>query len=243
MNRVGDALRRVGVGNAVGDDPVQLGYRAVILPAVVGEAVVPENIIFHKGYALTLDGVGNDRRGLVAWVAGIGQGGLEGRVVMAVHRHHVPAKGLPLGAEILQNQGIFAGIQTLHVVVVNDGHQVFQPVVVGEQGSFPDGAFIAFAVSQNRKYPMMLAVLLGGQRHSRRCGKAVAQRAGGKIHPGQVVGDVAGQAAAVGIVGFQLGWVEKSALGQGGVHRRAGVALAHDQTVTAVPVGILGIIV
>ena len=116
---------------------MQLRYRTVVLPAVMGKAIVPEDVVLHEGNALALDRVGNDHGGPVTGIVRIRQRGSQGTMVMAVQFNDMPAEGTPFRAQIFQLQRFFTGVQTLHMVVVDDGHQILQPVVVGKQCRLP----------------------------------------------------------------------------------------------------------
>ncbi len=146
-------------------------------------------------------------------------------MVVSVQLDDVPAERAPLCAEILQLQRLFAGIEALHMVMVDDSDQIFEPVLVGKQRCLPDRAFVALAVAQYGKHPVMLAVLLRGQCHPGRGAETVAQGAGGKVHAGQMVRDVAGQAASVLIMCFQLGGSKEAAFCERGIYGGAGMAL------------------
>ena len=132
-----DAVGRIGIGHACGFCRMQLRYRTVVFPAVMGEAVVPEDVILHEGNALALDRVGNDHGGPVTGIVRIRQRGSQSVMVVAVQFNDMPAEGAPFRPQILQLQRLFTGVQTLHMVVVDDGHQILQPVVVGKQCRLP----------------------------------------------------------------------------------------------------------
>ena len=51
--------------------------------------------------------------------------------------------------------------------------------------------------------------------------------------------DVAGQAGAVGVVGFELLHVKEAAFGQSGIHRRARVTFTEDEPVALRPIRFL----
>ena len=65
---VGYAVRSIGVGNALGHRCVKLGYGAVIFPAVVREAIMPQNIVLHERNSPALDGVCDNNRRLACGI-------------------------------------------------------------------------------------------------------------------------------------------------------------------------------
>lgn len=92
LHRVGNAIRRIGVFHTRGLCRVQLRDRAVIFPAVMREAVMPEDVVLHEGNTLSLHGIGNHNGRLVPGVAGIRQCAAECVMVVSVQLDDVPAE-------------------------------------------------------------------------------------------------------------------------------------------------------
>ena len=113
--------------------------------------------------------------------------------------------------------------------------------MIGKQRRFPYGAFVTLTVTQNHEDPVGFFVLFRRQSHARTGRESVAQRSGGEIHAGQMVGNVTGQAAAVGIVGLQFLHREEAGFCQRGVNGGAGVTLAENKAIPLIPVRLPGV--
>ena len=190
-----NAVGGIGILHPGGLVVVHFGDGAVVFPAVVGEAVVPEDVLLHEGHAVALDGVGNDDGGLA--ISFGGQGLAQGVMVVAVDLMDIPAEGLPFGGQGAGVQGIIAEVQALHMVVVHNGHQIVKAEVGCQLGSFPDGALVAFAVAQDYKHAMIFLVLPGCQGHTGTGGQAVAMI-------GSIFADLRPEQLAGGLTAFGI---------------------------------------
>lgn len=239
-----DAVGGVWVGDALGLGGVELCDGCVVFPSVVGETVMPQNVVLHESNSFTLDGIGDYHDGLVAVVAGscFTEGAAEGGVVVPVDFKDAPPECFPFGCEVLEFEGVLVEVEALHMVVVNDCHEIVEPEMVGEKRGLPDGALVALAVAEDNKHAPGAAVFLSGVGHARTYAKAMPEGAGGKVDAWKVVGNMAREATAVLIMGLELPDREKSGFGEGGIDACAGMAFAEDEAVAVVPGGIEGIV-
>ena len=67
----------------------------------------------------------------------------------------VPAEAPPLVGERFEGQGLGDRGQALNFVVVDDGDQVVEPVVGGEEDRLPVRALVAFAVAQQDEHAVL----------------------------------------------------------------------------------------
>jgi len=116
---------------------------------------------------------------MMGFLAGFGEG-LEdgGEVVGLMEGEDLPAEGLPFGFQGVSIEDGAGIAVNLLVVSVYDGDQVIYPVVGGEEGGFPDLAFVDFAIAE---YDIDFVGVVGepfAQGIADSYGEALAERAG-----------------------------------------------------------------
>ncbi len=132
------------------------------------------------------------------------------------------------------------GAQALDFVVVDDGDEVVEAVLGGEEDGLPIGAFVEFAVAEQREDLPRFAIAAGGEGLAETEGKPVPQRPGAEFNPGDPMADMRHEAGAVLAVGFEFGFREKPPKGECGVEAGAIVALAENEAVPIGPVRLVG---
>ena len=112
----------------------------------------------------------------------------------------------------------------------------------GKHTGLPHLSLLNLTITQQGVDPGGFALVLQSQRHTAGAGNALSQRAGGHIHPGN--GIHIGMALKVGInmpQGGQILHREEAPIGQSRVQAGGRMTLAQHETVTILPLGILGI--
>ena len=109
---------------------------------------MPAGLVLHVADALALGGFHHNGGGRSLGLPRLMERGLDLVKVVTVDLHHVPAKGFQLvrngvGAHDLVHRAV-----DLESVVVNDGAQVVQLIVVGQHEGLPHLALLNFAVAQ-----------------------------------------------------------------------------------------------
>ena len=117
--------------------------------------------------------------------------------VVAVDLARVPAERLELGGDVAEIAHLLGGAVDLQPVAVDDGDQVVKLAMGGEHGRLPHLALLALAVAQQREHRLGLAVELEARGGAGGDGEALAERSGGHLDAGDLVGiGMALQAAA-----------------------------------------------
>src|SRR2546427_572422 len=103
----------------------------------------------------------------------------------------------------------------------------------GEEGGFPDGALVAFTVTQQAEDPMGSRPERGGIGHSGGDGKPVAQRSSGHIDTRDFMRHVAAEIRTVLVMRKELLGREEAPLRKCGVKAGSRVAFAEDKAITS----------
>ena len=161
---------------------------------------------------------------------------------MAVHGLHKESESGELLVDRIGAHNVAHGAVDLKIVVVNEHEQVIQLIVRGEHHRFPDLAFLDLAVAEERIYAHAVSKTLCAERHARRRGYALAERAGGHVHAGREIHiGMALQTAADMAERLELVHGEKAAVGEHRVERRSRMALGEHKAVALFPARILRI--
>ena len=115
-------------------------------------------------------------------------------------------------------------------------------IVGGGHEGLPDLALLQLAVTAEDEDTGVLAQELGAQRHAVGDGDALAQGAGGGVHPGELLG--VGMALEPGVElaeGLELLPGEEALLRQHTVVAGGDMALGEDEAVPVLPVGVGGV--
>ena len=189
MVRLLNAVRSVRVDDTRRAKLMERHDGLIVLPAVVRETVVPEDVVLHEGDAFALDGVGDDDEGTSV---AAGQGLAELVVVVAVDVADVPAEGAPFGGEVAELEGVLGEVEALHLVAVHDGDEVTQSVMRRKEGGLPDSPLVAFAIAEDGEDAVFVgaSVLAGGVGHAGGDGESVSEGAGAEFDAGQLMGDM-----------------------------------------------------
>jgi hypothetical protein len=131
-----------------------------------------------------------DQRGALVLGAGVEQGRLHsGQVVDVGDRGHVPAVRAEAGVHVLGGERQLGAPVDRDVVVVVDVHQPAEREVTGEGGRLGGHALHQVTVRADREHaviahlgPVALTQEPLGHRHPDAVGKALAERAGGRLH-------------------------------------------------------------
>ena len=193
---------------------------------------VPAVLVLDLGESLALDRLGDDHARLVGVGQGLAERAVDGRDVVAVDHDREAAEGLdpaPVGVEAPAVLGLAALAEP---VDVPDGGQVAELVVAGLVHRFPDRTLGQLGVAaQNPDVERQLVQVLTRQRHADADRKALAERAGRDIDPGDHGGRVALEAGAELAEGHQLGVGDRPHRLEHRVAQRRRVALGIDQVV------------
>jgi hypothetical protein len=196
---------------------------------------VPAFLVLDLGEALALDRLGEDHRRLVA--RGRGFGGGEGRVdvgqVVAIDSDYPGAERRGAGRVGLDVPAEVGRAALAEPVDVHHDDHVGQLVVGRLVQRLPDGPFGEFAVPAQHPDPVrQLVQVLAGEGDPDAVGQALAERAGGHVHPGQDRGGVALKALAEAAVPVdELVFRDDADGPEHRVQQRGGVALGEDQVV------------
>jgi hypothetical protein len=160
-------------------------------------------------------------------------------VFVPVQPSYLPSERPPLVLEGLEFERVRHAGQALDLVVVHQSDQVVESMVSGKHRRFPGRAFVTLAVAQEDEHAPGRLLKRRGECHSGRYREAVAERAGGNLDAGDsLVGDVAAQQRAIGVVGCEEALVNEPAEGQRGVDGRTGVPLAQNEPVALRALGV-----
>jgi hypothetical protein len=150
--------------------------------------------------------------------------------VVAVEFAGVPAEGGPFVAEGGEGHDFVAAAGGLPFVVIDDDHEAFDFLSGGEEGGFPDAAFVAFAVAEADEDAPGVSVRRRAARampRRPRPRQAVSEGAGGEFDAGGAVGGgLFGEGRTVPGEGRQPVAGEEAAFGEDGVEGGGGVTLA-----------------
>ena len=166
------------------------------------------------------------------------QRGQRGQVV-AVDLVHVPAEGAPLVGQRFHADHVVDPAVELIAVAIDDGDQVGQPVMRGEQRRFPDLPFLHLAVAQHDEDAEIALAQARADRHAGAVGQRVADGAGAEVHAGHLahVGMVAQRAAQAGVV-IQPCARKEILVGQHREQADGDMPLAHEEAVAVRPGGL-----
>jgi hypothetical protein len=143
---------------------------------------MPAILILHSGCPLAFHRACQNHGGLVRLLGLIK--GVENLVeVVPIDGEDRPAEGgeAPgIGVQIVLEHRVLALSEPIDV---HDGDEVVQPVIGGEGGGFPHGAFGGLAVAHQAVDPCRIAFPFQSQRHARRDRQPLPQRAGGDGMP------------------------------------------------------------
>jgi len=105
-------------------------------------------------------------------------------------------------------------------------------LVGGEEGAFPDRAFIEFAIAHHGEHPLIGATQTGAEGEADSDGKAVAERAGGRLHTRKAGIGQTLQISAVGEIASQILAAQPAFLIHAGVLGHDAMALAQHQIIS-----------
>ena len=232
-----NSVGSVGIHDARGKRLMQCVDGLIVLPTVVRETIVPEDVVMHEGNSPTLDGVGDDDEG--ACVGAVGQGLEELVVVVAIDVADIPAEGAPFGGKVTQLQCVLGEVEALHLVTIHDGDQIAQTMMCGKESGLPDSSLVAFAIAEDGEDAVFVgsSVLAGGIGHAGGDGESVSEGACAEFDAGQLMGYMSRESAAILVMGTEFVDGEEARFGQGGIDSGAGMSLAHNESVALGPVG------
>jgi len=188
--------------------------------------------VFYFGHTAALDGTGDDGRGPAGGGQGLGVRPVDGRGIVTVDLDGVPAEGTDPPGVRLGVPLVPRGAALPEAVDVDDGGKPFEPLVAGELEGLPDGALGELAVAAEHPDVVRQAVQPGaGHGEAGADGQALAERAGGNLHPWQSRRRVALQPAAEPAVAQQLLVADSAGRTQHRVQQGRGVPLGEDQVV------------
>src|SRR5262249_11202411 len=201
---------------------------------------MPRRIVLGYRHALTLDRVADDgarplgrRRRSVAE-------DLPQRIdIVAVALEHTKAEARPLVDQRLHALDIEYTAGRLDLVVVDDGRQIGQAMLISTGGRLPDRAFIDLAVAHQHVDLAVTAAHARRQRHAEPDRKSVAQCARASLNTGH---DRLGMAAEKGIEAaeaVELFHRKEAAIRKHSVERQAAVTLAENEAITLTPTRLL----
>ena len=171
----------------------------------------------------------------------LGKGGAQVVIVMAVHPDGVPAEGGELVIQGIGGHDVGGAAVDLEAVDVDDGAQVVQLVLGGGHEGLPNLALLNLAVPHQGVHPVVPAVHLPRQGHAHGGGDALAQGAGGHVHPGDVHLRVAGHGTVNAAEHLQFLLREEAPEGQIGVEGGGAVSLGEDKAVPGRVGGVGGV--
>ena len=184
----------------------------------------------------------DDGSGTASGVRVTTQFGHQRRDVVAVEFGGSPAEGGPFVAEWRQGHDFLAAAGGLPLVVIDDDCERAELLGGGEQGGFPDGAFVALAITEADEDPLGLSANACGEGQSEAHGESVPEGSRGEFNAwGAVRGRLFGELRAVGGELVDPGFWEEAALGEYGVERRGCVALAENKAVAVRVVWLRGV--
>ena len=236
-------LVRLAVALGRADVDGELAVAAELLDRGVGvldRLAVLAGEVLDRLDALALLGLGDDDRRLALGLARLGVGGVDRVVVVAVDRDRVPAERLgaaDVGLEVPADHRL-AGLA--EPVDVDDRRQVVELLVRGVLERLPHRALGHLGVAAQAPGPERQAVEpLAGQRDADRDRQALAERAGGHVHPRDDRHRVALELRAEAAEAQEILVGDRPRRLQQRVVERRRVALGEDQVVVARVLGVL----
>ncbi len=169
-------FRRIHLGHR--PDLGQGGRELVRLERLAVPAVFP----FYEGYALPLDRLGQQDRGL-SRLPDLGQAGKQGIDVVPVDDEGVPTERLELSGENARVAPVHGFLGLAETIDVDDGAEVLETEMGAGVGRFPDRSLRALAVPHDDENPPGRFSELHGRGHPHPDRKALSERAGGRLDP------------------------------------------------------------
>src|SRR5690242_16239323 len=116
--------------------------------------MMPLEIVFRESDALPLDGVADEDAGFIHLEWYPAQFRAKIRDAVPVHLLHGETEGSPLVRQRIEIQHFVSRSVRLLLVVIDQHHQVPEPVFTSTQSGFPYGAFVRFAVTYDDEDPV-----------------------------------------------------------------------------------------
>ena len=195
---------------------------------------VPAVLPLDQGYALALDGAGENHRRPPAGPGGFLQRPQDCPDVVAVDDDGVPAEGappVPIGGHVVAPLRRAALTEP---VDVGDGAQVVEPVAVRDLRRLPHRALRRLAVADQRVGPVGRPDAAGVERDAHRGADALPERSGRHVHERQARRRVPFEIAIDLSQPEQIVRRHEAGLGPGGVEQRRRVPLREDEAVVVV---------
>ena len=162
---------------------------------------------------------------------------------MSVALIYLPAEGAELLPHVSQIHHICGKAVQLLTVHIDNGDQIGQPVLVGEEEAFPVLPLVQLAVPDDHPCGAVPAVHPVAKGYAAGAADALTEAAGGHIDPRSFVPvRMAGETAAALVQLPKHTLREKALHGQGGVNGGARMAFGDHQLVPIGPVGTFGVI-
>src|SRR5262249_61790187 len=174
---------------AFGTDAQQLANGRDGFPRL-GRFAVPFGVVLHERNALALHGVGDDERRagrvdlrLIERLADLID-------VVPVDFDPRPAERLPFLDQWLEVEDLRHEVVELNAVFIEDHSEVAEsmaglPELGSRHGRLPHLTFLDLAVAENAVHAIRLAAETKAERHPQRDRQALAERARGRLDPGQ----------------------------------------------------------
>jgi len=215
------------------------------LAGIAQRLTVPVELVFDLfSEVLSLESLGEDGERLLRFVvSGSGEGLDDISDVVTIDADSFPSKGS-------ESSGIDLSFVLLHGVLrltegvdVNDGNQVGEVIVTSEVGSFPDGTFSDFTITEQGEISVFnLVHILRGVSHTSSDGETLSEGAGGDINELESGDGVTFELTVdvtEGLEGF-LG--EETIVGPGDVEDGGVVTLGEDEFIVGKVLGVLGVV-
>ncbi len=186
-------------------------------------------------HALALEGAGEDRGGLSGGGPGLAEGAVDRADVVPVDLDGVPAEGLEAAGVGVQVVAVPGRSALAEPVDVDDRGEVVEMLVRRVLGRLPHRALGQLAVPAQHPHPVADAVqALARERDADADRQSLAERSGGRLHPGQPPGrGMPFERAAQRAEGEQFGVLDQPDRLERGVQQRRGVSLGQHETVVA----------
>src|SRR5215472_876007 len=142
---------------------------------------MPGDIVLHEAYPLAFDRAGPDQRRSAAGLPSFRQRLEDLLEIVPVDLKDVPVEGAPLGVDRLEIHHLGDVAVDLSIVVVEDDGEGIELEFGSAHRRFPDLPLLRLTVANHAVDVELAAAQLGGNRHSLRDGKALAERAGARF--------------------------------------------------------------
>ena len=158
--------------------------------------------------------------------------------IVAIARQDAPAKRLPFARQIAERHDVLGASVDLLSIAIDERQDVVDLVVGGVHGSFPDLAFLQFAVAVERVHPCVLAIQCLDLGSTECDGQTLTQGARGHADAWEAFfrGGVALEAAVELSKGAEFFHREVSASGEHAVPHGADVPVGQEEDILTVAV-------